>query len=202
MKALVWSYEKTLKGAGPFASAFQLANEYLGKSISRESAVNNLVNWQVAKCATSGFVTGLGGLITLPVAIPANISSVLLIQLRMIVSIAIIGGFDARSEQVKSLAFVCLTGRAAETVLKEIGIKVGQGVTERALQHISEQVVRRINYLVKIRLLTKTGKIGVLNLGKAIPFVGGVIGGTIDASSTKEIGKAAKRVFVSHMNGE
>ena len=40
--------------------------------------LDNFISWQVAKCGTSGFLTGLGGLITLPVAIPANIASVLL----------------------------------------------------------------------------------------------------------------------------
>jgi uncharacterized protein (DUF697 family) len=200
MKALEWSYDKALTGGGPFGSAFDLANDYLHKSKSREGAVESLINWQIAKCATSGFITGLGGLLTLPVAIPANISSVMLIQLRMILSIAIIGGFDPKSDQVKSLAFICLTGSAASTILKEIGIKAGQRVSERALQNIGEQVITRINYLVKIRLLTKTGKVGVINFGKVIPLVGGVIGGTIDASSTKLIGKAAKRMFISANN--
>ena len=196
-KALHWSYDKALSGVGPFDSAYSLADEYLGKTRSREAAVGSIIDWQVAKCATSGFITGLGGLITLPIAIPANISSVLLIQLRMIISIAIIAGFDPKSEQVKSLAFICLTGGAASHILKEIGIKVGQGVTERAVKNISEQVARRINYLVKIRLLTKTGKLGIIRLGKAIPLLGGVIGGTIDASSTRSIGKAARQVFIS-----
>src|SRR5687767_4092655 len=169
-KALEWAYTKAISGIGAFDSAYKLADHHQKQTTSREAAVESLANWQVVKCATSGFVTGLGGLITLPLAIPANISSVLLIQLRMIVSIAIIGGFDVKGEQVKSLAFACLTGRAAGTVLKEIGITVGQGITDRVIQGISKQVMTRINYLVKIRLLTKTGKIGFLNLGKAIPI--------------------------------
>ena len=51
-----------------------------------------LIRWQNAKCATSGFIAGLGGSITLPVSIPANISSVLYIQIRMIAAIAYMGG--------------------------------------------------------------------------------------------------------------
>lgn len=195
-KALDWSYGKALSGGGPFGSAYDMANDYLHKSGSRDAAVKSLIDWQVAKSATSGFITGLGGLVTLPVAIPANISSVLLIQLQMILSIAIIGGYDPKSDQVKSLAFICLTGTAATAVLKDVGISVGQKITERTLQNISDQVIRRINYLVKTRFLTKTGKIGALHLGKAIPIVGGVIGGTIDATTTRMVGKAARQVFI------
>lgn len=35
----------------------------------------------------------------------------------------------------------------------------------------------------------------MINLGKGIPFVGGIIGGTVDAVGTSTIGKTAKRVF-------
>lgn len=196
-KALEWSYGKALSGAGAFDSAYKVADDYLKKTTSREAAVEKLTNWQVAKCATSGFVTGLGGLLMLPVAIPANISSVLLIQLRMILSIAIIGGFDPKSEQVKSLAFVCLTGNVASGILNEIGISSKQRVTQDAIQKISEGVIRRVNYLVKIRLLAKTGRIGVIGFGKAIPLLGGMIGGMIDASSTVSIGNAARRLFIA-----
>ena len=52
------------------------------------------------KCGTSGLVTGLGGLITLPVAIPANISSVMYVQMRTIACIAKMGGYDVTSDQV------------------------------------------------------------------------------------------------------
>ena len=197
MKALDWSYDKALAGGGPFDSAYDLADEYIERNGSRVNAANSLVNSAVAKCATSGFVTGLGGMITLPLAIPANISSVLLIQLRMILALAIIGGFDARSEGVRSLAFICLTGSAAAGILKELGLTAGERVTERALQNITSKVATRINYLVKLRLLTKTSRIGILKLGKVIPIVGGVIGGTIDASSTKLVGTAAKKVFMA-----
>ena len=57
-----------------------------------EILVIQIVNYQVAKCTTSGFVTGLGGLITLPVAIPANVSSVMYVQMRMIACLAYMGG--------------------------------------------------------------------------------------------------------------
>jgi hypothetical protein len=196
-KALEWAYIKALSGVGKFDSAYKLANEFRNKTTSQESAVESLTNWQVAKCATSGFVTGLGGLLTLPVAVPANISSVLLIQLRMILSIAIIGGFDPKSEQVKSLAFICLTGNVAPAILNETGISSGKRLTQEAVQKIGEGVIKRVNYLVKIRLLAKTGKAGIIGFGKAIPLLGGVVGGAIDAFSTQSVANAARRLFIA-----
>lgn len=196
MKGLEWCYAKALSGGGPFSSAMKLANDHLLKGASKAASIEHLINWQVAKCATSGFVTGLGGLVTLPAAIPANLSSVLLLQLRMILAIAILGGFDPRQEEVKTMAFVCLTAGDSTAILRSVGIFPERRTTENIVQHMNEQVTKRINHLVKIRLLAKSGRIGILKLGKAIPLVGGVVGATLDASATKEIGKAAKRLFL------
>lgn len=88
-------YDSALQGIPQVSkSVDELAADYYSAGISPLDAAKNLANVQIAKCGTSGFVTGLGGAITLPVAIPANISSVLYIQLRMIAAVAKIGGYD------------------------------------------------------------------------------------------------------------
>ena len=99
-KALDWAYEKAINGAGMVESAALLAEDYQKVFSDREKAIDSLINWQTTKCATSGFITGVGGLLTLPIAIPANVSSVLFIQLRMIAAIAIMRGYDPKSDQV------------------------------------------------------------------------------------------------------
>jgi hypothetical protein len=35
----------------------------------------------------------------------------------------------------------------------------------------------------------------VINISKAIPLVGGVVGGTVDGAATGVVGKVAKRTF-------
>ncbi|WOV83108.1 hypothetical protein PGH26_09210 [Sporosarcina jeotgali] len=87
-KVLEWSYNKVIQGIPGTDSAYELADNYLSKSSDTDEAINSLINWQTSKCATSGFVTGLGGVITMPVAIPANIASVIYVQMRMIAAIA------------------------------------------------------------------------------------------------------------------
>ncbi|MBD0297557.1 MAG: EcsC family protein [Flavisolibacter sp.] len=194
IKGLEWAYDKALSG-GVLDTAYDLAHDYLQKSKNKEEAISSLINWQTAKCATSGFITGCGGLITLPVTVPANLVSVLFMQLRMIVAIAIISGYDPKSDPVRSLAYVCLTGNAASNVLKGVGIKMGEMITEKAIEEISGRLMAKINQIVGARLLTRFGKTGVVNLGKAIPIAGGIISGTFDAAATKIIGTIATRVF-------
>ena len=146
--------------------------------------------------ARAGFVTGLGGMLTLPVAIPANLAGVLYIQIRMIGAVAHRRGYDVRSDQVRTLVVACLAGSAALDILKGVGINIGTRVTRQMILRISRQVLKRVNQAVGFRLVTKAGSKGVVNLVKGVPLVGGVVGGTFDAAATKVIGRTAKQVFV------
>ena len=195
MEVLDWSYEKAVDGLPGMETAQELANKYLNRYNSTDEAIDKFIKWQQAKCATSGFLTGLGGIITLPVAIPANISSVIYVQTRMVAAIAHMGGFDLKDDQVRTLVYVALTGQAAADILKQAGIKFGTKMSTVLIKKIPFEVIKQINKAVGFRLVTKFGQTGVINLGKGIPFVGGIIGGTVDAVGTSTIGKTAKRVF-------
>ena len=197
LQAIDWAYEKAINGLPGTLAAEELAEDYLSKnSYNCVQACKHLISWQVGKCATSGFVTGLGGLITLPVAIPANITSVIYVQIRMIAAVAYIGGYDIRDDAVKSLVYMCLTGNAAIEIGKEVGIKIGSKLTQAAIKKISAETIRRINQAVGFRLLTKFGETGIINLGKAVPLLGGVMGGGFDLASTKMIGKVSTQIFL------
>lgn len=196
LQVLEWSYDKAISGGAVLGSAYDIAEDYRRKSSSNREAVESLINWQTAKCATTGFVTGMGGVITLPFAIPANIASVLLLQLQLIGAIAVLGGYDPRSHQVRSLAFICLTGSAASDLLKNLGVRVGEKTALMALEAISVQVAAKVNKLVGLRLLTKFGRNGVVNFGKAVPIVGGLICGSVDGATTRIIGKTAAKYFM------
>lgn len=191
-------YDKVLDGVPMVSkSVEELANDYLSRTSSPEKAAKHLIHNQVLKCGTSGAVTGMGGLITLPVAIPANIASVVYVQLRMIASIAYIGGFDPSSDQVQTLSYVCLLGSSAADALKQSGIKISQKFLTNVIEKkIPGTVLKKINEKVGFRLLTKFGTTGAINLGKCVPVVGGVVGGLIDISSSKIVALNAYRMFI------
>lgn len=60
----------------------------------------------------------------MPVAIPANITSVLYVQIRMIAAIAIMGGYNLRDDRVKSLVYVCLVASSTADVVKKLELKL------------------------------------------------------------------------------
>lgn len=196
-EALDKLYSSALNGIPMVSgSVDDLVEDYLSKYETVEEAAAALVRAQVVKCGTSGFITGFGGLITLPVTIPANLSSVFYVQMRMIASIAVMGGYDVRSDQVKTQIYVCLTGTSVADLLKEAGINAGKQAARSAIKKIPGAVLTKINQRIGFRFITKFGEKGVVNLGKCVPLVGAVIGGGMDVASTRVIGKRAIAEFI------
>ena len=203
LKILDEVYDLAITGV-PFVSKSveELAYDYSTKTYGKTKefdlakAAKALIRNQIIKCGTSGFITGLGGLITLPVAVPANISSVLYVQIRMVASLACLGGYDVHSDQVQSLVYACLAGKATADILKPTGIKIGEKLAVNAIDKIPGKVLIAINKKVGFRLFTKFGEKGAINLGKMVPAVGGFIGGAFDATTTKAVGSAAYRLFI------
>lgn len=196
MQVLDWTYEKAIDGIPGFDSASELATSYIIKGGSSKDQSNSLIRWQNTKAATSGFLTGLGGVITMPVAIPANITSVLFVQIRMIAAIAYIGGHNLNDDRVKTLVYACLAGNAAKDILKDLGIVIGTKLTTNAIKNISRKTIIAINKKVGFRLLTKFGEKGAINLGKAVPLIGGVIGAAFDSFGTNVVGNVARETFI------
>ena len=151
---------------------------------------------QVKKCVASGFVTGLGGLITLPVTIPANIASVIYIQMRMIATLAVMGGYDLHDDEVQTLVYLCLVKTSITDVCKSAGVSVANKVTRNLLKKLPGTVLTKINQKVGFRLVTKFGEKGVVNLVKVVPVAGGIVGGGADLITTKFIANKAYKVFL------
>ena len=199
-KLLDTIYRSALNGVPKVSrSVDEMVADYTGKAKSPDDAARALAKWQVMKCGTSRFVTGLGGLITLPVAIPANISSVMYVQMRMIACIAKMGGYDVTSDQVQTMVYMCLTGTTMSDLVKIGLIKTGTKSLEVAIKKIPGAALVKINQKIGFRFITKFGEKGIINLGKMLPLAGGVIGGGVDVASTSIIAKNAIRMF---MEGE
>lgn len=196
MSALDWGYEVAVDGVPGLDTAEELAQSYMKNGGSKKDQVNSLIRWQNTKAGTSGFLTGLGGIITLPIALLANITSVIFIQVRMIAAIAVIGGYNIRDDQVKSLVYLCLAGNSAKDIVKGTGIVLGTKLTNSAIKSISGKTLTTINQKVGFRLFTKFGEKGVINLGKMVPLAGGFIGGTFDSVTTNTIGNVARNTFL------
>lgn len=203
-KAIDWCWSAALHGIPGEKTCQQLAEEYLSKQHSENELTNHrkaaskFVKWQIAKCTTTGFLTGLPGGAAIIATIPADLTTALYIQLRMIATVAVIGGYDVSEDIVKSMGYCCLGGLSIAKALKEAGIKVGEKMALAGLKKVPVKVLTAINKKVGFRLVTKFGTKGVVNLGKLVPVLGGVIGGGFNLAETIAIAKLAQKQFIEN----
>ena len=195
--ALNTIYGKAINGIPKISkSVKEVAEEYLNSYPDVENAAKKMIDNAVVKCTTSGFLTGFGGFIVLPVTLPANVTSVIYVQMRMIATVACMVGLDVESDATQTLVYACLAGVSVAEIIKKAGIQIGQKLTNAMVKKIPGKVLTKINQKVGFRLLTKFGEKGIINIGKMIPIVGAVISGGFDLAETKIIANRAYKEFI------
>ena len=180
---LEWIYGRVARGLAP------------GTGLATDAEIDRWIALASAGAGTAGFVTNLGGAITLPVAVPANLLGTAAIQLALVARTAPARGHDPAASGTPTVAITCLLGGKATEVLSAAGVKLGTRLAQSAVNQVAGATLARINAAVGFRLLTKAGQGGVVNLTRLVPVAGGIVAGTVDAAGTFAVGKAAKQLF-------
>lgn len=186
-------------GVGPLKNSSDLAQDYLRDAsyADNKARIRSLIRWETSKNFTTGFLTGLGGFITMPVSVPAGLGAAWVLQARMVGTIAVINGYDVTDDRVRTLALISIAGDGGKEIAKKAGIDLSQRAGKSALKRVPGKTLIEINKKVGFRLLTKSGSTGVVNLSRGIPLLGGGVGGTVDAASCRAVGAVARHNFGS-----
>ncbi len=181
-----WIMDKAIAGVPPLSPAEDLAKLYLDdeRFDDDEARVTTLIKRESRKNFGTGFVTGFGGLFTIPVTLPASMGASWIIQARMVAAIATIYGHDLNQERIRSLVLLSLLGNAVKEVIKEAGVTM--------VQQVTGSMALRLNREIGKRLISKTGERGA---SRMFPVVGGVLAGGIDAYTCRQVGLMAKEMF-------
>ena len=191
--ALGWIYDKAIDGVPGLDSAEDLAAAYRRPGTTADEAIDALIRGQTAKAAAAGFFTNIGGIVTLPVMLPANLVSALYIQVRMVAAIAALRGHDLKSDRVRGFVLACLYGTSLMDVAKDVGVGIGAGLVQQAVAGLSVETVKRAKQAARIEALRRAG--GAFNLSRLAPLIGGLVAGVLDGALTRTYGSAAKKLF-------
>ncbi|MGI4894198.1 MAG: EcsC family protein [Janthinobacterium lividum] len=185
-----------IDGLGPFDGAAAVAGAARAHHPSTESAVHAVVRRHSRMVAASGFATGVGGLITLPVALPANVVGFYVLATRCVAAIAELRGYDTSRPEVRSVVLLTLVGADATDVLKAAGLPTGGRITALASQRLPPAVLMLVNKGVGFRLLARFGASGVFRVSsRVVPVVGGVVGAGMDTILLRRIAKQAEHAL-------
>lgn len=187
-----------LQGCGPFVSARELADKFINdkKYKNDDDRIRELIRRECALSFGSGFATGLGGgASTIMGGAVVDMMSVLAINMRMVAAIAIIRGYDVEDDAVRSALMLTSIGTGIEEALGNAGIQIGKAGCKALICKIPKKLIGKINKFFGVKLLSKFSKKGIIQLGKAVPFAGGIVGGTVNVFGCRSIGKLACKAF-------
>jgi hypothetical protein len=194
-------YDRAVDGIPGLGTPEEAVARFGGEGTPHERA-ERLTTVYLGLCASTGFVMGLGGWLTLPVTLPANVAGVALLHLHMCAAYARLGGLDPHDADVKERAVCVLLGsptpeptrEESEEVLDRSAVKLAERglvlVAETALglaKHAGEYAVKKI---VKRRLIRRS-----------IPFLGGILGGISDYYATRQVSQTAADAFLDGGDG-
>ena len=186
-----------IDGKGPFDPAARVADAALAKHGGDvEQAVDEVVRDHLKLVAASGFLTNLGGFVTLPVALPANVIGFYMLATRMSAAVARLRGYDISDPRIRSAVLLSLVGADSQDLLAKAGMVAPTGrLTALAAQRLPGPALMVVNKAVGFRILSTAGKKTFSRFGKSIPLVGGAVGAGLDGWLMKQLGDHVRTEF-------
>jgi hypothetical protein len=185
-----------IDGLGPLKSAQELADQARRVTRTPEGAVKKVIRAHVVKGGIGGFVTSVGGFVTMPIALPANVVEFYVGATRMVAAIATLRGYDVNDPQVRTSVLLTLVGSEADEVLAKAGLTGGTGKMVGLVgQNLPPAALLILNKAIAFRLLRGLGEKAFARLGRGIPLAGGVVGGGLDVWMMKRIADHALAEF-------
>jgi hypothetical protein len=179
-----------LDGRGPIRSADRIADAALRGAGDAEEAVQRIVRDHVAFGAAGGFLTGVGGYLSLSVALPVNLAEFYILATRMVGAIAIIRGYDVRQPEVRTAVLLTLVASRSDEVLAKEGFGAGT-VSRIGLRRMPPGAVMLVNKAIFFRLVRRMNKAVFWGLGRGLPLLGGSMSAGLDSWMMTRIARQA-----------
>ena len=186
---------RAIDGVGPLAPAAAAADKQLREQRGNvERAIHEVIENNVRIAGAQGFATNVGGLVTMAVTIPANVTGLAIIQCRMVAGIAHLRGHDLTDPRVRNAILALLLGeeQVAEMVKKR---KLPSTPMALATAPVHDPTIDgTISAVVATDIITRVaGKRLATTVGRKVPVIGGVVGMGADGFATWRIGRYADR---------
>lgn len=190
-----------IDGVGPFDSVVEVvAKARKEHGADEDKVIAEIVGDHVKKAGVGGFLTGVGGIVTMPVSLPANVVEFYTLATRMVASIAHVRGYDVDAPGARAAIMLSLVGADADDLISKAGLSAasmtGSGRLARmAMSRMPQAAAMMVNKAVAFRLLTTVGGKALSRLVRFVPVAGGIVGAGLDGFLMKRIADHAKREF-------
>jgi len=182
-------------GVGPLPPASVAADRQLREQRGDvDRAIHEVIENHVRYAGAQGLVTNVGGLVTAPVTIPANVTGLALVQSRMIAGIAHLRGYDLTDPRVKNAVLTCILGEdRVDELVAALRLPAPPMAMATAPAH-DPSLDPIVSAEVASDLIARVaGKRLAITAARRVPIVGGLVGMGADGFATWKVGRYADR---------
>jgi EcsC protein family len=186
---------RAIHGVGPLPPAAEAADKQRHEQGGHvERGVHEVIENHVRYAGAQGLLTGLGGVVTATVTIPANLAGLALIQARMVAGIAHLRGYDLDDARVRNAVLTCmLGGEIVDQRIREQKLPGPPMAVATAPVH-DPDLDRVLAAEVASDLIARVGgKRLAITIARRTPIVGGAFGMGADGWATWRVGRYAAR---------
>ena len=190
--------ELAIDGYQRFPGAELVAESKLAKTGGDpQLAIEAVIDQHIRLAGVQGFATGLGGLVTLPVSLPANLTGLAIVQARMVAAIAHLRGYDLDDPRVRTAVITCLLGEEGIADRLKKSSLVSSPLAIATAPVFDPELDRQVAGEVVGELIARiSGKKMALTVTRRIPLLGGAVGAGVDGWSTYRVGQYADKSLV------
>jgi hypothetical protein len=184
-----------IQGRGPFDSAVEVASAAMDDADGDlDEAVGSLIGSHARLAGAQGFLTNVGGLVTVAVTVPANVTGLAMVQVRLHAAIAHLHGHDLGDPGVRAAVLVTLLGHDETERRVRRGDLPGNARWLASGADAGDTSTQAVAAAVAAALVGALGGKRLASMvGKRVPFLGGVVGAASDARATRALGRDAAR---------
>ncbi|MDR1710512.1 MAG: EcsC family protein [Propionibacteriaceae bacterium] len=187
-----------INGHPAFPGAKAVAVRELSKAGEREKAIDAIVVQHVVVASGQGLATSVGGLLTVPVTLPANIAAMAVLGVRMIGAIAHLRGYDVDDQRVRAAIMLALVGETEVARLLTTNKLPTSPLAVATAPMYDAVLERQVSEEVMASLAGRLGGKRLTTLAlRRIPVVGGGVGAAVDGWFTHTLADYARREFVA-----
>ncbi|MDR2931093.1 MAG: EcsC family protein [Propionibacteriaceae bacterium] len=183
-----------IDGVGKFPSVRASAAKAFQRRQNVATAVDSVIRSHSLIAAAQGVVSNLGGLVSALIGTPINVTGIIVVQIRMVASIAHLHGYDIDDPRVRTAIAMCLLGERElerqiahqELPSTPMAVATSPMYDPQLYSRVADKVLSNI-------LAEAAGKGIITTIGRKAPLLGGGVGGAADWLDTVMVSRCARK---------
>jgi hypothetical protein len=187
------AFDRAVDGFGPLPGAAEAADKRLAEHDGDITAtIRSLIDSHVRLAGVEGFLTNIGGLVTLTITLPLNVAGLALLQCHLVAGIAHLRGYDLDDPRVRNAVYACMLGEdTVKTLIRKKKLPSSPMAIATAPARDPELDLRLAAEVTGELLTRVAGKRTIAIVGRRTPVIGGGVGAVADGYSTFHVGRYA-----------